>query len=116
MRFGDVVLVDLPQPAGAPGHEQFGRRPAIIFQADEATPNLSTVLVVPCTSQLKAAQFAGSIVIEPSSENGLTLKTVALTHQLRAIDKRRIATPRLGTLADDHVQAIRSNLQAILNI
>lgn len=87
MKRGDVVRVHLPAPQGKPGHEQIGPRPAVIVQADA---NQSTVVVVPMTSKLKAMAFAGSVRVEPAKENGLDVPSVAMTQQVRAIDKGRI--------------------------
>ena len=98
MKRGDVVRVDIPRPRGAPGREQFGLRPAIIVQDEPHLENLSTVLVVPLTSNLTATRFAGSFTISPSAQNGLTVDSVALVHQVRAVDRRRIQE-RLGEVS-----------------
>lgn len=90
MRFGDVVLVELPRPSGPPGREQFGARPAIVVHADNARANLSTLVIVPLTSQAKALSFQGSYLVKPSKENGLAEESVVLSHQIRAIDTKRI--------------------------
>lgn len=90
MKRGDVVRAQLPRPAGSPGREQFGTRPAIVVQDDPTSPDLSTVVVVPLTSNIRAALFRGSFVVQPSTENGLTVDSVVLTHQIRALDKSRI--------------------------
>ena len=49
MKLGDIYFVDLPQIGG---HEQMGKRPAIIVQ--EAEYDLPTVLIVPLTTKIKA--------------------------------------------------------------
>ncbi len=116
MNLGDVVQVNLPRPAAQPGHEQFGRRPAIIVQSDEAIPNLSTVLVVPCTSNLSARKYAGAVSIQPTESNGLKVESIALSHQLRAIDKIRVDLPPLGRLSSAELTTVQDELRSIMGL
>jgi mRNA-degrading endonuclease toxin of MazEF toxin-antitoxin module len=115
MNRGDVVRVDLPAPQGKPGHEQFGQRPAIIVQADATIPSLSTVVVVPLTSNTGAARFPGAFLIAPTVTNGLTTKSVALTHQVRAIDKSRIRRV-LGCLETAELSELSRRLGNVLGL
>ena len=34
MARGDIMVIDLPAPAGSAGHEQVGFRPAVVVQTD----------------------------------------------------------------------------------
>ena len=115
MKRGDVVRAGLPRPAAAPGSEQFGTRPAVIIQNDTAQSILATTVIVPMTSNLQSLRFGGSIPVDPSPENGLTVRSVALCHQLRVIDKRRIETV-LGHLADEDMRAIESCIREFLQL
>lgn len=115
MNRGDIVRVQLPRPGGSPGHEQFGTRPAVVVQDDPRLANLPTSVVVPITSNLGAIRFAGSVVVEPSANNGLSMKSVILTHQVRAIDRRRIEE-RLGSLSSDELAQLEVELIALLAI
>jgi mRNA-degrading endonuclease toxin of MazEF toxin-antitoxin module len=99
---GDVVRVELPRPQGQQGHEQFGLRPAVIIQ--EIT-NLSTVVIVPFTSSMKAALLGWTVQVSPSSENGLDVPSFALCSQIRAIDRKRIRSVS-GRLSDDDMARI----------
>ena len=47
MSVGDIDWVDLPS---ANGHEQRGRRPAVVLQDDDYGGDLPVVLVVPLTT------------------------------------------------------------------
>ena len=69
MQEGDVYSVEIPMSGG---HEQAGLRPAIIVQAS-GLEKLPTVLIVPLTSQLKAADFPFSFLIEPDQINNRML-------------------------------------------
>ncbi len=115
MRFGDVVLVDLPEPSGSPGAEQFGQRPAVIFHAVAARANLSTLVVVPLTSKQGGLRFQGSFLVYPSTENGLTLQSVVLSHQIRAIDKRRIGRV-IGHLSAADLEQLKTEIKTILGL
>ena len=112
MDFGDIYLVEIP---GSGGHEQQGVRPAIIAQTSENIEKVSTVLVVPFTTQIKAANFPFTFFIEPDSKNNLTSKSVALVFQLRAIDKKRLKS-RIGNLSLNDVQTLKQYLKKILKL
>ena len=62
-----------------PGHTQAGIRPAVIVQEDQVTASLPTVLIVPFTRAPKATtRFPGTVLVQPDSQNGLTVPSVAL--------------------------------------
>ena len=112
MKAGDIYLIEIPVSGG---HEQQGVRPAIIVQTSENIDRVPTVLIVPFTTQIKAANFPFTFVIEPDSTNNLTSTSVALVFQLRAIDKKRLKN-RLGSLSTDDMQVLKQKLKDILNI
>jgi len=112
MEFGDIYLVEIPASGG---HEQQGVRPAIIVQTSENIEKVPTILVVPFTTQFKAANFPFTFVIEPDSTNNLASKSVALVFQLRAIDKKRLKN-KLGNLSSKDVQALKQYLEKILQL
>lgn len=115
MKRGDIVLVKLPPPAGPPGREQFGDRPAIVVQEDPSNANLSTVLIVPLTSRLPAAHLPGSFTVSPTDTNGLDVKSVVLSHQLRAIDRRRIQRV-IGSLGADAMATLEAEMRRLLGL
>lgn len=94
MHRGEVWQVQLPFVGG---REQAGERPAIIIQDDTFIRVLPLVLVVPITGEIAASRFAGTLVIQPDVQNGLTMPSVALVFQTRGLDKRRFLR-RLGIL------------------
>ena len=53
------------------GHEQAGRRPAIILQDNVYAGASPLAIVVPLTGVTAAAQFAGTSFIEPDANNQL---------------------------------------------
>lgn len=112
---GDICLVNLPRPIGAPGHEQFGQRPAIIIQDAEPTATLSTVVVVPITGTLESTRFWGAFLIHPTRMNGLDRKSVVLTQQVGPVDKRRIAR-KIGKLGPSDLTTLENSLRRLLGL
>ena len=51
---------------------------------------LPVVLTVPLTTATSTLRFAGTLLVQPSDENGLQYPSVALVFQTRAVDRRRI--------------------------
>ena len=91
------------------GRAQAGRRPAVMLQSAAKLP---TTLVVPLTSQIDALRFAGTVLVEADSNNGLRRASVALVFQLTAVDNRYIGN-RLGTLSREVLEEICSALDQL---
>jgi mRNA interferase MazF len=109
MTVGDIHWVQLPT---ANGHEQGGRRPAVILQDDQYAGELPVVLVVPLTTARAAMRFAGTTLIRPMAENGLPQTSVALVFQLRAIDRRRVQE-RIGRVSPAVLQEMLTELDKL---
>jgi len=109
MTRGEVWQVRIPY---APGHAQAGERPAIIVQADSFIASLPTVLIVPFTSTPGAARFGGTLMVQPDAQNGLSIPSVALVFQLRALDQRDCLR-RLGVLEDQTFERVLSLLDRL---
>jgi mRNA interferase MazF len=112
---GEIWTINLPQPKGKPGHEQQGRRPGIVVQADIADPKLPTTIVIPTTSNQDPLRFPYTMLIPPSAHNGLDKSSVLLVFQIRAIDKDRLVR-RLGWLEHEHLHNMEKNIRALLDI
>lgn len=115
MARGDVLLVELPYPRGAPGYEQTGRRPAVAVQADLPGASLPTVMIVPLTSQLTASRFPHTIAVDPSPQNGLTDPSVLLVFQLRALDQGRILRT-IGHLEQNYLDQLDAEMRSMLHL
>jgi len=113
MARGDILRVDLPTSPGNLMHEQVGSRPAIIVQTDPTDENLPTTVIIPLTSNLSALHYPHTIRIEPSKLNGLTLPSVLLVFQLRAIDKRRLGN-KIGQLEQNYMQQVETEIRHLL--
>lgn len=84
MKRGEVWWADLGpfRP-----REQTGRRPVVIWQSNELTSVLQSVLVVPLTTNLDRANLAGTAIVHASPDSGLPEDSVALAFQMRAVPK-----------------------------
>src|SRR5712691_9640215 len=108
MARGDVLLVTLPP---SDRREQSGRRPAVAVQTDLAGEPM--LLVAPVTSNRAALRFAFSIRVEPSPENGLTMPSVVMVFQMRAIDKARIVR-KIGQLSPSDMAFVDAEIWRML--
>jgi mRNA interferase MazF len=106
---GDVWLVDLTETVG---HEQYGTRPAIVLA--EITQHL-IVIVVPITRNMKTSEAPFTAVIQPNRGNGLSVPSVALGLQIRAVDKKRLLK-RLGILNPGDLSTVDAMLKSMLQI
>jgi mRNA interferase MazF len=115
MTRGDIVLVNLPQAARVAGHEQVGTRPALVVHEDATSNTLSVVMIVPFTSNLKAQGFPHTILIQPSRQNGLSMPSVLLVFQLRAIDRQRVSK-KIGHLEDEIMGKVNQEIKDLLDL
>ena len=116
MQRGDIVLVELPQVAtGASGHEQTGNRPALVVHSDATSASLSVIMIVPMTSNLSAKNYPHAIEIQPTARNGLSMSSVLMVSQLRAIDKHRILRT-LGEIEAPIMAQVTAEMKKMLEI
>ena len=106
---GEMYWVEFP-PSN--GHEQAGRRPAIVIQDDTFAGSLALSLVVPVTGQPANARFPGTVAITPSGQNGLLKPSVVLVFQARAMDRKRFRN-RIGVLEPDVLAQIYEALDKL---
>ena len=62
MARGDILRINFPE-SHKPGSEQTGSRPAIAVDVDLQASNLSILMVVPLTSNLKAQRYPYTFLI-----------------------------------------------------
>lgn len=109
MTRGDIWIVSLPVVSG---REQGGQRPALVIQDDAYGQRSPLVLVVPLTSQLSATRFPATVNLKPTRENGLTLPSVALVFQTRAVDRSRLSY-QLGTVSAADLERALAELRRL---
>lgn len=98
MKRGDVFLADLDPTKGS---EQAGRRPVIIFQNSRLIPATLTVLIIPLTTNLRMQKLPTCVFV-PADEGGLHQDSIALCHQMRALDKNGLVE-RWGALPGERM-------------
>ena len=108
---GEVWLVNLGQPKE--DHEQAGHRPALVLQTDDLAP-LSTVVIVPLTTQLRRVGFANTVLIS-AREAGQDRDSIALCHQIRALDRRKLIH-KIGELAPERLSEIEVAVLFVLGL
>lgn len=108
MARGDIILVALPF---SDRREESGNRPAIAIQADDTYSPM--LMVIPLTSSLASLRFPFTVKINPSSQNGLTVTSVAMIFQLRAIDPKRIIC-KIGELESVYLLQVDTEIWRML--
>ncbi|MFP3905352.1 MAG: type II toxin-antitoxin system PemK/MazF family toxin [Armatimonadota bacterium] len=105
---GEIWWVDL---APTKGHEQSGRRPALIISADTFNHGpAGLVVVLPMTTTDRGIPL--HVRIEPP-EGGVEKPSVILCDQIRTISTTRLHT-RLGSVSPDTIRKIHERLQILL--
>jgi len=76
---GDFVWISLPPQAG---HEQAGRRPALVLSPEAYNGRVGLALICPISNQVKGYPF------EVAIPTGLSVSGVVLSDQVRSLDWR----------------------------
>ena len=85
------------------GSEQGKTRPVLIISKSSLNSILPVVNVIPITSRKANRRIYPNEAVLSAGANGLIVESIALCHQIRTLDKRRL-TRRLGILGDQYVQ------------
>ncbi len=104
---GDVVWVDFTPQAG---HEQAGRRPAIVLSPRLYNEKAGLAVLCPITSHEKGYPFEVAI---PSA---LAVRGVILADQLKSLDWRHRRVQRFGKLPTSVLDAVRDRVAALLGL
>jgi len=102
---GDVVWISLnPQV----GHEQAGRRPAVVVSPAAYNEKVGLALLCPVTSQVKGYPFE---VLIP---DGLPVEGAVLSDQVKSLDWRARRAERLCALPEPVVSEVLNKLSTLL--
>lgn len=80
--------------------------PVLIVQNDAINRFSMTILAVPITSNLRRGALPSCVAVS-SGEGGLTVGSVLLCHQLRALDQSRLLS-KLGEVSAETMTAVES--------
>ena len=100
---GDIVWLQFDPQAG---HEQAGRRPAVVLSPASYNRPTSLMVCVPVTTRIKAYPFEVPIAGTPPS--------VALADQVKSLDWRARHAVRKSTVSPAELATIRAKLRALV--
>lgn len=101
---GDVVWLDFDPQAG---HEQRGKRPALVLSPRRYNEKVGLALLCPITSQVKGYPF--EVKISEKKISG-----VVLSDQIKSLDWRARKVKYAGAASPRIVAEVQSNLQLLL--
>ncbi|HOD08453.1 MAG TPA: endoribonuclease MazF [Myxococcota bacterium] len=102
---GDIVWIDMNPQAG---HEQAGRRPAVVLSPAEYNSRTGLAVMCPITCQIKGYPF------EVPIPDGLPITGTVLSDQVRSLDWRRRNAAPIAALPAPSLAAILARLTALL--
>jgi mRNA interferase MazF len=92
---------------GTVGHEQQGRRYAVVLQSDALS--LSTAIVAPTSTRAHPYVFRPDVTVRGVS-------TRLMLDQLRAVDHEKAIGDRVGRLSPQEMAEVNRLLRAVLDI
>jgi mRNA interferase MazF len=102
---GDAVWITLDPQAG---HEQAGRRPALVLSPSAYNGRVGLALFCPITSQVKGYPFE---VLLPA---GSPVTGVVGADQVKSLDWRVRKASRIGAVSEEVVAQVVQRLQTLL--
>jgi mRNA interferase MazF len=102
---GDAVWVRLDPRAG---HEQAGRRPALVLSPAAYNSKVGLALMCPITSRVKGYPF------EVALPDGLPVSGVVLSDQVKSLDWRARGAERICAVPDAVVGRVVMRLRTLL--
>lgn len=104
---GDLIWISFNPQAG---HEQAGRRPALVISPQAYNCKVGLALLCPITGQVKGYPFE---VLLPE---GLPVGGVVLADQVKSLDWRVRQAARIGRLPEAVVKEVLDKLMPLLQI
>jgi|SRR5262245_30572398 len=102
---GDAVWITLDPRAG---HEQAGRRPALVLSPSAYNGRVGLALLCPITGQAKGYPF------EVAVPQGLAVTGVVLADQIKSLDWRIRKASRICSLPSEVVERVIEKVNALL--
>ena len=103
---GDIVWITLSSQAG---HEQAGRRPAVVLSPSAYNDKVGLAIFCPITNQIKGYPF------EVSIPSGLAITGAILADQVKSLDWRARRAELAGTLPATTVAEVLQKLNTLLS-
>jgi len=102
---GDLIWISFSPQVG---HEQAGRRPAVVLSPLSYNRKVGLAIVCPITSQVKGLRF------EVAIPAGMNISGVILSDQVKNVDWRGRQAEFAGTLPDDVIEDVLAKLNSLL--
>lgn len=102
---GDAVWLDFDPQSG---HEQAGRRPALVISRRAYNEKVGLALFCPITSQVKGYPFEVSIL------KGMKVKGVVLADQVKSLDWRAKEIELISKLPGSVIEAVLKKVKSLL--
>lgn len=103
---GDIVWLNFTPQSG---HEQAGRRPAVVLSPKAYNSRTGLLVCVPVTNQIKGYPF--EVLLRGGGATG-----AALADQVKSLDWRSRQAERKGTVAAAELAEIKSKIKALLKL
>lgn len=104
---GDAVWIDFnPQV----GHEQAGRRPALVISPAAYNGKVGLAIMCPITSRVKGYPF------EVAIPDGSQVTGVVLSDQVKSLDWRARRASRIQRLPDEVIQEVLAKLNTLIGL
>ena len=107
---GEIYLVSFDPTVG---HEIKKTRPALVIQNDMGNRYSPLTIVAAITSKVSPVPYPVEVVVEPTSTNGLGVRSAIRLDQIRTVDRQRLIR-RLGQIDRKTIsrvdQAVRISL------
>jgi mRNA interferase MazF len=100
---GDVVWLEFDPKAG---HEQAGRRPAVVLSPASYNGKTGLMICCPLTTRIKGYPFEVALSSQPGS--------VVLSDQVKNLDWRARRASRKGKVTDTELRQVRGKLRALI--
>lgn len=113
MKRGTVYLAS--QDIGAPPREHGSLRPVVLVSRDAINRHSAVVLICPLVDAMSVRKLYPSDVQVHAPEGGLTVDSVVLTGQLRALARAQLVR-YLGDLSPDVMREIDRALRITLDL
>ncbi|WP_026181028.1 type II toxin-antitoxin system PemK/MazF family toxin [Demetria terragena] len=112
IRRGELCWVDFGEPKGSAPAK---RRPAVIVQSDRYNSSrISTVVVLPITSNTVLARHPGNVFI-PALTSGLAKDSVVNVSQPMTVDRSDLDVTGVG-LPDSLMDAVDQGLRRVVDL
>ena len=103
---GDLIWLDFDPRAG---HEQAGRRPALVLSAASYNDKTSLALVCPVTSQTKGYPF--EVPLSP----GLKVRGAILADHIKSLDWRARRAARIARIPEEQLSLVVRLIAALVS-